>query len=64
MDELNLFTNILGRIIMLIDWLLDKLGYNFRQKQKILKVIWKVMAVVFGCAMIYGIYAMVLDIAK
>ena len=49
---------------MLIDWLLDKLGYNFKQKQNILKVIWKVMAVVFGCAMVYGIYAMVLDIAK
>ncbi len=49
---------------MVIDWVLDKLGYNFKQKQKILKVIWKVMAVIFGCAMIYGIYAMVIDIFK
>ncbi len=45
-------------------WLLDKLGYNKTQQKKIMKVIWKVMAVVFGCAMIYGIYTMVLDIAK
>ena len=49
---------------MLIDWILDKLGYNYKQKQTILKVIWKVMAVIFGGAMMYGIYAMVIDILK
>ena len=49
---------------MLIDWLLDKLGYNYHKKQKILKVIWKVMAVVFVCAMTFGFYAIVVDILK
>ncbi len=43
---------------MIIDWILDKLGYNFQQKQKILKIIWKVMAVVFGVAMLYGVVKM------
>ena len=45
-------------------WLLDKLGYNKTQQKKIMKVIWKVMAVAFVCAMAYGFYAMVTDIIK
>ena len=45
-------------------WLLDKLGYNKIQQKKIMKVMWQVMAVMFGCAMVYGVYAMVLDILK
>ena len=47
---------------MIIDWILDKLGYNFHQKQKILKVIWKIMAAVFGVAFTYGIFKMVSEI--
>jgi len=47
---------------MIIDWILDKLGYNFHQKQKILKIIWKVMAVVFGVAFLYGAFKMVTEI--
>jgi len=44
---------------MVIDWILDKLGYNYQQKQKILKVIWKIMGVTFLCAFAYGLYKMV-----
>ena len=47
---------------MIIDWILDKLGYNFQRKQKILKVIWKVMAGVFGVAILYGICKMLSEI--
>ena len=49
---------------MIIDWILDKLGYNYHKKQKILKVIWKIMGVTFLCAFAYGFYAMVTDILK
>ena len=49
---------------MIIDWILDKLGYNYQQKQKILKVIWNIMGVTFLCAFAYGFYAMVKDIIK
>ena len=47
---------------MIIQWLLDKLGYNFYQQQKILKTIWKVMTVVFGVAMLYGMGKMLQEI--
>ena len=45
-------------------WLLDKLGYNKLQQKTIMKVIWKVMAVAFVCAMTFGFYAMVVDMLK
>ena len=48
----------------MLHWILEKLGYNYHKRQKILKVIWKVMAGIFVVAMTYGLYAMVLDILK
>ena len=47
---------------MILDWILDKLGYNFYQQQKILKVIWKIMAGVFGVAFLYGVFKMLSEI--
>ena len=47
---------------MIIQWLLDKLGYNFYQQQQILKTLWKVMAAVFGVAMLYGVVKMLQEI--
>ena len=47
---------------MVIDWILDKLGYNYKQKQKILKVIWKIMGATFLCAFAYGLYKMACQI--
>ena len=48
----------------MLHWILEKLGYNYFQREKILRVIWKVMAGIFVVAMTYGFYAMVLDIIK
>ena len=46
----------------MIHWLLDKLGYNFYQQHQILKTIWKIMATVFGVAMVYGVVKMLQEI--
>jgi len=40
-------------------WLLDKMGFNFLQQEEIMKVIWKVMAVVVSCAFVYGLFKIV-----
>ena len=48
----------------MLHWILEKLGFNYFQREKILRVIWKVMASVFVVAMTYGFYAMVVDILK
>ena len=47
---------------MIIQWVLDKLGYGFQKQQKILKTIWKVMAAIFGIGMAYGIIKMLTEI--
>ena len=47
---------------MIIQWVLDKLGYGFQKQQKILKTIWWVMVVTFGVGMAYGIIKMLTEI--
>ena len=43
-------------------WLLDRLGVKLARQETILKIVWQVMAVVFGCAFAYGIFKMITNI--